>query len=133
MSLFRSQDEEKALLRIASSLERLEKLYSLDLSAKGLTLYTEEGEGEILETSDALIFELERKEDVRKLLGLAPSYPVGGALPTPGVLRDSPSPAQEEEGPAPEEPAHDPRRFDPYSGSSWGNGPEGSEDPFHGA
>ena len=132
MSLFGTSPTEKALTRIASALERLEKLYLLELSSKGLTLYTEEGEGEILETSDALIFELERKEDVRKSLGLAPSYPVGGALPTPGALRDTPSPSEEEAGPPQDQALGDPSGINPYSGFAWGNGPEGSEDPFDG-
>lgn len=115
-----------ALAAIAASLKTLVELYSLDLRARGLTVETLSGEGEVLETSDEWILEQERLENVRRTLGLAPNYPIGAAIPEAGkekdLLRESydPEPALEGQeglvgggGPV----------------ASWGFGPEHAENP----
>ena len=116
--------EDKSLPRIAKALERLAELYELDLRTRGVTTFTDLGEGECFETDEAFLFEQEQIENVRKQLGLSPSYPVGAALPTPGALRDLP---KAEEEALPGEPPEGPS-FEAVSGSSWGPGPEGAED-----
>jgi hypothetical protein len=113
--------DDKTLSRIAKALEKLVELYELDLQTRGVTTSTDLGEGECYETDEAFLFEQEQIENVRKQLGLSPSYPVGAALPTPGLTSDSPKAREAEEIPG--------SPLEAFSGSSWGTGPEGAESP----
>jgi hypothetical protein len=120
MALFGS---DKTQLRLAQALERLVALYELDLQSRGITTLTGAEEGEVFETDEDFLFEQERLEHVRAALGLPREYPVGSALPTPGVLRDLPREKEEENL---RELASG-SSLEAFSGSSWGIGPEGAE------
>jgi hypothetical protein len=101
--------------RIANALERLVELKEIELKAKGLTLYTEEGEGEIFETDQDVILRKEYEDKLRAQLGLAPGAPVGVIDPSTG-----------REWAAPTEIAPS---WSSGPGYGFGLGPEGAESP----
>lgn len=115
--------------RIAAALERLIQLYELELNATGII--TQEGgeEGEVLETSEELIQQKEREEDVRRKLGLAPGAHVSPIDPDTGREWALP---QEEAWPSTEERATLERLF-ALGSSIFGYGPEGAESVERGA
>lgn len=127
----RPNPEEKLLFRLTTALERLVELKEIELRAKGLTLSTEDLVGEILLTDEDVLAEEERKQDVRRKLGLPDSYPVGAAIPhiDPFTGRDLALQGEEER----EETHQAPSRPGSWPGEEsyaapWGIGPEGAED-----
>lgn len=58
--------------RIASALERLVELYSLDLTSRGVEVEPSNLLGEIIDTDEAQIFATEQEEERKRVSGLAP-------------------------------------------------------------
>src|SRR3990172_5410963 len=83
--------------RLAAALERLTELYELDLRARGLTTQGGNLVGEILLTDPELIAREERKEHVRRELGLPEGFDLDSAIPRWDYERgvELPSPAEE--------------------------------------
>lgn len=124
--------------RAVAALERLVQLYELDLRSRGI--YTEDAgeEGEVLETSQALLAKLEAENEYRRAHGLGASAAIGALNPLTGQPWGAGelSISSEEEAGTPEEDAYLGGRGDSSyaslfgSGNSWGwgAGPEGAEE-----
>ena len=109
MGLFKP---EPSLALIATHLEQLVKLYTLDLASRGLSLDDFQLEGAVLETDDEQITALDQEEERKRQNGLAPGRNY--------------QPTQPSGEPWPAEPG-----LFPSSSYAW-LGPEGAETAFQG-
>lgn len=117
-------------VRVAEALEKLISLYTLHLQTLGITTETAKLRGEILETDEEALAAAERKELLKRELGLPDHYEVGAAIPRwdDATGREIP-PNQSSEGAegAETSPERSSASLFPSYSAAWGTGPEGAE------
>lgn len=127
--------QDDAANRITQALERLVKLYELDLQSRGLFTETGTEEGEVLETSQPLLAKLEAENEYRRAYGLGAGAAIGVLNPLTGQpWGGALTVSSEEEAGSPTEDAYFRSFFAPGTSSGgWSVGPEGAEEAEPGA